>query len=83
MLSENDNDMRIAVDYTPAIRQRAGIGRYTKGLVAALAELDHENEYILLVVGKGQEARNNRQEEATRNMVSCPLPTTSRMYSFS
>ena len=77
MLSENDNDMRIAVDYTPAIRQRAGIGRYTKGLVAALAELDHENEYILLVVGKGQEARNKRQEEATRNMVSCPLPLAS------
>lgn len=43
--------MRIAIDYTPAMRQGAGIGRYTRGLVAALAELDRDNEVVLLVVG--------------------------------
>lgn len=31
--------MRIAIDYTAAIAQRAGIGRYTRSLVAALADL--------------------------------------------
>ena len=29
--------MRVAIDYTPALRQGAGIGRYTRGLVAGLA----------------------------------------------
>ena len=54
--------MRIAIDYTPAIRQGAGIGRYTRGLVNALMEIDAENEYVLLVVGKRQEARGKKQE---------------------
>ena len=58
--------MRIAIDYTPAIRQGAGIGRYTRGLVNALIEMDAENEYVLLVVGKVLEARGNT-EHATRN----------------
>ncbi len=52
--------MRIAIDYTPAIRQGAGIGRYTRGLVATLMELDHENEYTLLVIGGRQEAGSKR-----------------------
>jgi glycosyltransferase involved in cell wall biosynthesis len=43
--------MHIAIDYTPAIHQRAGIGRYTRGLVKALARLDAENQYTLLVLG--------------------------------
>jgi len=44
--------MRIAIDYTPAVHQRAGIGRYTRGLVKALARLDTENQYTLLVLGR-------------------------------
>lgn len=43
--------MRVAIDYTPAIRQSAGIGRYTRGLVAALADIDKENQYVLLCAG--------------------------------
>jgi glycosyltransferase involved in cell wall biosynthesis len=39
--------MRIGVDYTAAVQQRAGIGRYTRCLVDALADFDRENEYIL------------------------------------
>ncbi len=39
--------LRIGIDYTAAVRQGAGIGRYTRGLVQALARLDHENRYIL------------------------------------
>lgn len=41
--------MRIAIDYTSAVRQRGGIGRYTRELVQALAALDQANDYILLV----------------------------------
>lgn len=43
--------MRVVIDYTPAIRQSAGIGRYTKGLVAALADIDQSNEYVLFCAG--------------------------------
>jgi glycosyltransferase involved in cell wall biosynthesis len=43
--------VRVAIDYTPAIRQTAGIGRYTRGLVEALAELDRENQYVLFCAG--------------------------------
>jgi glycosyltransferase involved in cell wall biosynthesis len=39
--------MRIAIDYTPAIVQRAGIGRYARELVAALARIDAQNHYTL------------------------------------
>jgi glycosyltransferase involved in cell wall biosynthesis len=40
--------MRIAIDYTPAIAQSAGIGRYTRSLVDALARLESGDEYLLL-----------------------------------
>lgn len=43
--------MRVAIDYTAAVRQGAGIGRYTRNLIRALAELDAESLYTLLVVG--------------------------------
>lgn len=39
--------MRIAIDYTPAIAQRAGIGRYTRDLVDALARVDSDDQYTL------------------------------------
>ncbi|HKS70982.1 MAG TPA: glycosyltransferase family 1 protein [Ktedonobacterales bacterium] len=39
--------MRIAIDYTPAIVQTAGIGRYTRELVAALARLESGDDFTL------------------------------------
>ena len=47
--------MRITIDYTPALRQTAGIGRYTRGLVAALAKIDPENTYTLFCAGQAPE----------------------------
>jgi glycosyltransferase involved in cell wall biosynthesis len=50
--------MRIVLDYTPAVHQRAGIGRYTRGLVDALIQMDADNaqkaphQYTLLVLGR-------------------------------
>ena len=47
--------LRIGIDYTAAVQQRAGIGRYTRNLVRALAAIDRENEYVLFAaVGGGR-----------------------------
>ncbi|MFQ5613263.1 MAG: glycosyltransferase family 4 protein [Anaerolineae bacterium] len=40
--------MHIGLDYTPALKQSAGIGRYTRGLVGGLAELGAGHQYTLL-----------------------------------
>ncbi len=48
--------MRITIDYTSAVRQRAGVGRYTRNLVAALADLDHTNSYTLFCAGGARTA---------------------------
>lgn len=45
--------MRIGIDYTSAVRQGAGIGRYTRELIRALAALDRDNEYTLFVAAGG------------------------------
>ena len=42
--------MRITIDYTSAIAQGAGIGRYTRSLVAALARVDGDDRYTLFSV---------------------------------
>jgi glycosyltransferase involved in cell wall biosynthesis len=44
--------MRIAIDYTAAIRQRAGIGNYVRKLVDAMLEQDSSNQYTLLMSGR-------------------------------
>jgi glycosyltransferase involved in cell wall biosynthesis len=43
--------MRIGIDYTAAVRQGGGIGRYTRSLIRALSEIDAEREYTLFVAG--------------------------------
>lgn len=53
--------MRIGIDYTAAVRQGAGIGRYTRELVRALAKLDQGNDYVLLAAVGGQGGRGKRQ----------------------
>ena len=44
--------MRIALDYTAAIRQSAGIGTYVRNLVAAMLTQDSSNRYTLLTTGR-------------------------------
>ena len=41
--------MIIGIDYTAALKQGGGIGRYTRGLITTLAQLDQQTEYRLLV----------------------------------
>jgi glycosyltransferase involved in cell wall biosynthesis len=40
--------MRIAIDYSAAVNQRAGVGRLVRNQVLALAELDQDNDYRLV-----------------------------------
>jgi glycosyltransferase involved in cell wall biosynthesis len=49
--------VRVGIDYTAAVQQGAGIGRYTRNLVRALAALDREGRYTLFVAG-GRRARD-------------------------
>jgi glycosyltransferase involved in cell wall biosynthesis len=44
--------VRIGIDYTSAVQQGAGIGRLTRNVVQALAQIDQKNEYVLLVQGR-------------------------------
>ena len=63
--------MRIGIDYTAAVRQRAGIGRLTRGLIGALPALDTENEYRLFVAGRG--AHGTVPQAANVRTVWAPL----------
>ncbi|HEY2595592.1 MAG TPA: glycosyltransferase family 1 protein [Chloroflexota bacterium] len=40
--------MRIAIDYSAAVNQHAGIGRLVRNQVLALAQVDHDNDYRLV-----------------------------------
>lgn len=53
------NRVRIAIDYTAALNQSGGIGRFVRDLVQALADLDAENQYVLLHARRkgGQEVK--------------------------
>src|SRR5579863_6731424 len=44
--------MRIAIDYTAATRQAAGIGNYVRSLVDAMLAQDASNQYTLLTSGR-------------------------------
>lgn len=78
----------VAIDYTPAVRQSAGIGRIIRGQVDALVALDPPFDIRLFVVGRltaAERAAAPRPLIATplseRNMVrlwhrlNAPLPT--------
>ena len=65
--------MRIGIDYTAAVRQGAGIGRYTRNLVRALAQLDTENQYVLLVAGGWGEGDGLGSWPATFQVRSIPF----------
>ena len=44
--------MRIGLEVTAAVRQGAGIGRYVRELLLALAELDARNTYRLFFASR-------------------------------
>lgn len=58
--------MRIAIDYTAATHQGAGIGNYVRNLVDAMLAQDHANEYILLTSGRPTRERPFPEAENVR-----------------
>jgi glycosyltransferase involved in cell wall biosynthesis len=49
--------MRVTIDYTSAVRQHAGVGRYVRNLVSALAQVDRQNNYTLFCAGDAPPAQ--------------------------
>jgi glycosyltransferase involved in cell wall biosynthesis len=41
--------LKIGIDYTAALKQSGGIGRYTRGLLTTVAQLDRQNQYTLML----------------------------------
>lgn len=58
----------VAIDYTPAIRQQAGIGRLIRGQIAALIAADSGLDLRLFVAG--------RVDESERRQAPLPLHST-------
>jgi glycosyltransferase involved in cell wall biosynthesis len=69
-LPMSNSAVTIAIDYTPAIRQRAGIGRIIRGQVAALCQQYPTWDIRLFVVGPVQP---QDQAEAPRPLYSTPI----------
>jgi glycosyltransferase involved in cell wall biosynthesis len=76
--------MHIALDYTTGIYPGAGIARYTRSLVGALARLDGENRYSLFYAARGLPRPTPESREADAlfaaypNMRPVPVPLSVR-----
>jgi glycosyltransferase involved in cell wall biosynthesis len=64
--------LRIGIDYTAAVRQGAGIGRYTRELVRSLAKLDRGHDYVLFAAAGGQQPADTAWPRSFQ-MRSVPL----------
>ncbi len=60
--------MIIGIDYTAAVRQRAGIGRYTRELVAALLALENPHQYVLFAATGGTRRQASSVKRQTSNV---------------
>ncbi len=58
--------MRVAIDYSAALNQRAGIGRFVRNLVRSVLAVDHDDQFVLLYA-------------AARGSGRPPLPTSARV----
>lgn len=72
--------MRIGIDYTAAVNQGAGIGRYTRDLVAALADLDNQNEYVVFYA-RGRKEKKGPFFADRPNFCERPLDISDRTLS--
>ncbi len=65
---------RIGIDFTAGLTQRAGIGRLTRQLFAALFTLDHENDYRLLYAAPTRAAIQALPRQINVRARRLPLP---------
>lgn len=65
--------MRVAIDYTSALTQTGGVGRYTRSLVTALVEF-HGPASLLLWSGRTAEGGRNLQGHSPAKVTTLPLP---------
>jgi len=70
--------MRIGIDYTAAIRQRAGIGRYARELVTALLSLGSDAHQYAMFAATGGLDRALWQQETDRLREICNLQSATR-----
>ena len=75
--------MRVGIDYTPAIRQGGGIGRWTRSLVEALLEqaTASEQEYTLFYAGGGLKSAQQKfiqqaEQQVQPNLRYVKLPVS-------
>ena len=66
--------MRIVFDGTAAVRQRAGIGRFARGLLRGFAEIDSQNYYALVTVGRARLGLGDLCVPARHRWIRLPLP---------
>src|SRR5436190_10865518 len=76
--------VRIAIDYTTGIYPGAGVARYTRSLVSALAGLDRHNTYSLFYAARGLPRPTPETEQADAlfrehpNFRAVPVPLSVR-----
>jgi glycosyltransferase involved in cell wall biosynthesis len=68
--------MQIGIDYTAAVRQSGGIGRYTRELVAALFKLASSHRYTVFAATGGLGKTDWRPEIGDSNVRFRPVPLT-------
>lgn len=64
--------MHIALDYTTGIYPGAGVARYTRSLVEALARLDQHNRYSLFYANRGLPRGTPEEQQARALMRAYP-----------
>ena len=67
--------MFIGIDYTAAVRQRAGIGRYTRELMAALLALESPHQYVLFAAtgGIGRQTSSVKRQASSVKFRTIPI----------
>ncbi|HYO49391.1 MAG TPA: glycosyltransferase family 1 protein [Chloroflexia bacterium] len=79
--------MKIAIDYTTGIYPGAGVARYTRQLVASLADIDSRNNYSLFYAARGLPRSTPERAQADvlfrerPNFRAVPVPMSVRVMS--
>ncbi len=68
---------RVGIDYTAAVRQRAGIGRYTRELVTALLALESQCQYVIFAATGGLDTESWKLETGQLRASSIAHPASS------